>query len=297
MANSNVEENSSGEESPTVTVNQRPSKGRGLRKRKLEECEDKRTKETAARHKQRLEQKPVLALEKCSTDDNNDDARTDISNGSVTKKKKQLTTTTPFMKLVEIEDNAPLCVLGETEANMFPRKLKFMNQTIDVMFDSRVHIWLKADDFAKALGYKNHKSAVERYVNPLFVRNFPDVLDMSRARYGDAYRLFPLTSKVLFINEAGVLQLLLRSMISNEYTVKETTTRTQQSTSEQTADDTHQEAAMSSKSKHHSKPKLSADWINYQILPSLVTFSDAAKTGITAMEQRRLHSMNHFYNP
>lgn len=308
MVNSKlVEDNNSDTSLASQHTSQRPIGGMTSNKRKSEEYVEKKRhkkrakaeqKTTASQQKQQSQQKPV---EPCDTDGYEDEVRSNDSTISITKKKKP-PTTPQFRKLQEIEDKSPLCVIGETEANIFPRKLKFMNHTIDVIYDSRVHIWLKADDFAKALGYKNHKSVIERYVNPSFVRTFPEVLDMSRTRYGDAFRLYSVNSKVLFINEAGTLQLLLRSMISNDNMTKEDITQKSQSPlSTQNDDEGQQDLAATAVTanrgtKHHPKPKLSADWINYQILPSLVAFSEAAKNGITAREERHLQSINLSFN-
>lgn len=288
-----------------------PPKVVAAHKRKTEEAEEcttnnkKRTKtsqepsmETKKYTRQNAVQTNATAVDQCGTDDSNDDVGSDASNTSVTKKRKSQHSTSPqFNKLQEVEDRSPLCVMGENEINIFPKKVNFMNHKIEVMYDSRVHMWFKADDFAKALGYKNYKFSIERYVHPSFVKTFPEVLDMSRARYGDAFRLYSVNSKVLFINGAGVMQLLLRSMISNNSASKEEKAQSQSGSNNN--EEAQQEAVASVKNrgaKHHPKPKLSADWINYQILPSLVAFSEAARNGITAHEDRRLRSMNQFFN-
>src|SRR5436190_6364394 len=226
-------------------------------------------------------------------DDAHSETESTYSAAVITKKKKANakkeekhlpTTSTAFNRMMEIEDKSYLCVLGEAESNMFPRKLKFMNNSIDVMFDSNVQIWLKADDFAKALGYKTYKSVIERYVNPSFVRSYPEVLDMSRPRYGDAFRLYPVNCKIQFINMAGVMQLLIRSMVSDECVVKE-------DKSQKAQDADAQDVPMIAHKgfKQQTKPKLSADWINYQIQPSLIAFAEAAKGGMasTTMERRK----------
>lgn len=253
--------------------------------------------ETVADNKTYARQKAVAQdVDHESEDDSNDDVGSDVSNTSTTTKKKKSLATPQFAKLLEIEDKSQLCIIGDNEANIFPKKLNFMNHKIDVVYDSRVHVWLKADEFAKALGYKNYKSAIERFVHPSFVRTFPEVLDMSRTRYGDAYRLYPVNSRVLFINEAGMMQLLLRSMLTNSDTV--TKDETIKSDISNATDRAQQEGAVGAcrTGRPQPKPKLSADWINYQILPSLIAFSEAAKNGITAQEERRLQSMNQLYN-
>lgn len=284
------------------------------RKRKLAAEEDDSTttqnnknnkimKNNAAKQaKQMKTDQPETNKPSCSSDDedNEEDVRSETSSTCTTlakKKKGSTKTSSAFNRLLEIEDKAPLCVLGETESNMFPRKLNFMGHLIDVIYDSRVHLWVKAKDFANALGYKNHKSAIERYVHPTFVRSFQEVLDLSRTRYGDAYCLYPVNSqKTLFLDMSGLVQLMIRSMISDENVDTAGGKKKQQQANRRQSNSADEEPEEYPSSRHGvtkkqaTKPKLSADWINYQILPSLVTFSEATKTGVTAKEERRIQS-------
>jgi prophage antirepressor-like protein len=228
----------------------------------------------------------------------------------VKKRKNPGTAMASMRKLINMEDRSPLCLLGETESNMFPKTVELMNHKVSVIYDSRVHMWFKAEDFAKAVGFKNYKSAVEKYVNKDFVLPYPNVLDLSRARYGDAFRLYSVNNKTAFINEAGAVQLLLRSLICGNSQQQRQTATTATTTTTNNVSQTIEKqcvvtgnpdetvptlaaavaaAAFEEKGTNkHSvvKPRISADWIDYQLQPALIAFSNAARYGKTAKELR-----------
>jgi len=248
----------------------------------IERVERKRAKRSRQGCKQRAPNQS--AADACPADDVGEDVHSDVESVCsvpTAAKKKKVTSNIPtaFKRMLEIEENSHLCVTGEAESSILPKKIHFMNHSIDVMYDSNVQMWLKADDFAKALGFKTYKSVIDRYVNPSFVRPYQEVLDMSRARFGDAFRLYPINSKVQFLHIAGVNQLLIRAMLSDESTVKDD--NAQQEVERQDAPSPV--VSINKGIKQQTKNKLSADWIQHKMQPYLLSYLEES---LVKMEQR-----------